>query len=188
MTFIPTVLDKDRIRLFVSPSFSTLNFEASVDGIPGLNSRAVSTTVELREGQWLAIAGLIQDQQAGSKAGVPLAGDIPILNAVFSNKDIKREETELVVLVSPELVHPMEPEEAPAILPGMDVTEPGDWQFYLFGRIEGPPWCDHRSTVFPKHRDHVWWANRKAHREARAAVRCQKSEQFFIHGPHGFSN
>ena len=77
LTFVPTVLDKDRIRLFVAPSVSALNRENTVDGIPGLDSRAVSTTVDLREGQWLAIAGLIQDQQAGQNTRVPLAGDIP---------------------------------------------------------------------------------------------------------------
>ena len=83
LTFTPTVLDKDRIRLNVMPSFSTLNNELSVDGIPGLNSRAVMTTVDLREGQWLAIAGLIQDQQGGSKSRVPFIGDIPYLGIPF---------------------------------------------------------------------------------------------------------
>ena len=97
----------------MAPTFSSLNAANTVNGIPGLNTRAVTTTVELREGQWLAIAGLIQDQQTGSKSGVPWLGDIPYLDFFFSNRSVQRDETELLVLVSPELVHPLEPEEAP---------------------------------------------------------------------------
>ena len=100
---------------------------------------------------------------------------------------MRREETELIVLVSPELVHPMEAEEAPAILPGMEVTEPGDWQLFLFGRIEGAPNCDHRSTVYPIYRDRIWAANCEAHAEAKAVIHYQRAEKHYIHGPHGFS-
>jgi len=92
VNFTPTVIDKDRIRLQVAPSVSALN-GTSVNGIPGLDTRAVFTTVDLREGQWLAIAGLIQDEQQGSKARVPFVGDIPILDAVFSRKIVQRDET-----------------------------------------------------------------------------------------------
>jgi pilus assembly protein CpaC len=184
--FIPTIIDKDRIRLNVTPSFSTINQDIQVDGIPGLNSRAVSTTVDLREGQWLAIAGLLQDQQSGSKVRVPLIGDIPILDAVFSRKSSKREETELVILVSPELVHPLEAEEVPLILPGMEVTEPDDWGFFLYGYYEGVPSCHHRSTVSPiecrmkKPSDGAVY-------EAKSCVGYQDSEQYYLYGAHGFS-
>jgi pilus assembly protein CpaC len=188
LAFTPTILDKDRIRLRVAPSFSTLNQDNAVNGIPGLNSRAVITTVDLREGQWLAIAGLIQDQQAGSKTRVPLAGDIPILDTIFSRKEIKREETELIVLVSPELVHPLEPEQMPLMLPGMEVTEPGDWQFFLFGRWEGNPRCDHRSTVIPNYRRDVWYAKHDAIRDVKLQRKFQDSEANFVVGPHGFSD
>jgi hypothetical protein len=82
----------------------------------------------------------------------------------------------------------MEPEEVPAILPGMEVTEPGDWQFFLFGRTEGPPGCNHRSTVFPIYRDHIWAANVQACRDAKAISHYQHAEQYFVHGPHGFSD
>ena len=79
-----------------------------MDGIPGLNLRGVTTTVDLREGQWLAIAGLIQDEQSGSRTRVPFIGDIPWIGAAFGSQTSERRETELVILVSPELVHPME--------------------------------------------------------------------------------
>jgi pilus assembly protein CpaC len=188
LTFTPTIIDKDRIRLFVAPSFSTTNSSNTVDGIPGLDSRAVTTTVVLREGQWLAIGGLLQDQQAGSKARVPLLGDIPIVGTIFSRKSIKREETELLILVSPELVHPLEGEEVPLILPGMEVTEPTNLDFFFLGRYEGRPNCDHRSTVWPIYRDHLHLAQRQAMREARNQIRYQDCEQHYIHGSHGFTD
>jgi pilus assembly protein CpaC len=187
LAFTPTILDKDRIRLRVAPSFSTLNTDIAVNGIPGLNSRSVITTVDLREGQWLAIAGLIQDQQNGTKTKVPLLGDIPVVDTLFSNRSVKREETELLVLVSPELVHPLEPEQMPLIVPGMEVTEPGDWQLFLFGRIEGTPGCFYRSTVSPQYRREVWYAKRDAIRQVKMQHRFQECEDNFVVGPHGFS-
>lgn len=187
VAFTPTIIDKDRFRLRVAPSFSTINADNTVNGIPGLNSRSVVTTVDLREGQWLAIAGLIQDQQAGSKVRAPLLGDIPIVDALFSKKEMKREETELIVLVSPELVTPLEVEQTPLVLPGMDVTEPTDWAFYLFGFIEGNPNCHHRSTVVPNFRRDIWYARHQAVRDVKMEKRFQQSEAQYVHGPHGFS-
>lgn len=78
VTFTPTVLDKDRIRLQVIPTFSTVNPNIAVNGILGLDTRTVSTTVDLREGQVLAIAGLIQEQQRGDVARLPVIGSIPL--------------------------------------------------------------------------------------------------------------
>lgn len=178
VVFTPTVLDKDRIRLQVAPSVSALNSNNSVNGIPGLNTRAVSTTVDLREGQWLAIAGLIQDEQVGSKVRVPGLGDIPIVDSVFSRKSVKRDETELIILVSPELIHPMEQDEAPTILPGMDVTEPGDWQFFLWGNYEGNVCSEHRSTV---------WNLRMRRGLVGAAQNYEDCQRYFINGDFGYS-
>jgi pilus assembly protein CpaC len=184
LMFTPTVLDKDRIRLHVTPSISSLNAENAVDGIPGLDTRAVSTTVDLRTGQWLAIAGLLQDQQAGSKSRVPLLGDVPVLDSFFSKREVRREETELIVLVSPELVHPLEMEEAPRILPGMEVTEPGNAAFFLSGSIEGRPNCHHRSTVWPNvQREALRW-----HLGGKHHVNYLQSESYYIQGDHGFSH
>jgi len=183
LVFTPTVLDKDRIRLQVAPSFSSLNKENSVDGIPGLDTRAVATTVDLRQGQWLAIAGLIQDQQEGSKSRAPGLGDVPIIDLLFSKRKVKRDETELLVLVSPELVHPLEAEEAPLVLPGMEVTEPGDWAFFLGGDFEGRPSCEHRSTAWPANSRQRGYDRRDAKREAR----YQRTEDRYIQGSHGFS-
>lgn len=144
LSFLPTILDKDRIRLEISPSFSQVDAGLSVGGTPGITDRSVETTVEMREGQTLAIAGLLEDTM---KSGT--AVDLPFLPRVFGKRNTSREETELIILVTPELIHPMEPEAVPP-LPGFDVTEPTDHQFYLGGRIEGLPTHEHRSTVWPR--------------------------------------
>jgi pilus assembly protein CpaC len=193
LAFTPTVMDKDRIRLQVSPSFSTLNAANAVDGIPGLDTRAVATTVDLREGQWLAIAGLMQDQQGGSKVRVPFLGDIPVLGAMFMREEVKREETELVVLVSPELEHPLEANQVPLLLPGMEVTEPTDKAFYCLQQIEGHPDVHHRSTVWPAYRDRIREANHRAVGEAHQSRPFKnhslyyQNQQYYMCGPQGFS-
>jgi pilus assembly protein CpaC len=178
--FTPTVLDKDRIRLQVAPTFSTVNSDIAVNGILGLDTRTASTTVDLREGQVLAIAGLIQEQQRGDISRLPVLGNIPLLNAITANRKITRDETELVILVSPELVHPLEPEQAPPILPGMEVTEPNDLDFYIFGDIEGRPELHHRSTVWPLYRSRL--------KRAGGVETVRECEDYYIQGDAGFSH
>ena len=179
--FTPTVLDHDRIRLQVTPTFSTLNKNNAVNGIFGLDTRSVNTTVDLREGQVLALAGLLQEEQRGENVRVPGLGDVPLLRHIFSSKSISRDETELIILVSPELVHPLEAEEAPTLLPGMEVTEPDDVEFFCKGHIEGRPECHHRSTVWPLYRD------RMCHCRKKLDSGVQQSDNYYINGPHGFS-
>lgn len=144
ISFLPTIVEKDRIRLQVSPEFSQINSDLSVGGTPGLNVRAATTTVEMREGQTLAIAGLLEDTYKATNVG-----DLPGLAKIFGRRDTSRSETELIILVTPELVHPLEPEEVPP-LPGFDVTEPTAWEFFGHGMIEGNPTRDYRSTVWPR--------------------------------------
>lgn len=182
LSFTPTVLDKDRIRLIVAPTFSTLNTTNTVNGVFGLDTRSVTTTVELREGQVLAIAGLLQEQQRGDESRVPGFGDVGLLKPLFQNKSLTRDETELIVLVSPELVHPMDPDQAPAILPGMEMTEPDDIDFFLYGHIEGRPECHHRSTVWPLYRDRLHKCS-----EGQTGNNYQHTDEYYIYGPHGYS-
>lgn len=187
LAFTPTVLDKDRIRLQVTPSFSNINNNNSVGGIFGLDTRAVATTVDLREGQWLAIAGLIQDQQDGSTGRIPYAGTIPLVGTLFRNQNIQRDETELVVLVSPELVHPLDAKQVPLLLPGMEVTEPTDHEFYWHAQIEGDPNVHHRSTVWYNYHHRMQHAQREALRMAKQQARFERNQSYYINGPHGFS-
>lgn len=144
ISFMPTIVDKDRIRLQVSPEFSKINTDLAVNGTPGLQVRAVTTTVEMREGQTLAIAGLLDESLSSDRSS-----NIPWLERLVGSRDTTRNETELIILVTPELVHPMEPEEVPP-LPGFDVTEPTNKEFYYHGRLEGHPAREHRSTIWPR--------------------------------------
>ncbi|MDA7951129.1 MAG: pilus assembly protein N-terminal domain-containing protein, partial [Pirellulaceae bacterium] len=144
VNFMPTVIDKDRIRLEVSPEFSQINRDNAVAGTPGFDVRAVSTTVEMREGQTLAIAGLLEDNMKATTVS-----DLPILTQIFGKRDVTRDETELVIIITPELVQPMEPEGVPP-LPGFDVTEPNNSEFFLQNRLEGIPTRNYRSTVYPR--------------------------------------
>jgi len=188
LSFTPTVLDKDHVRLQVAPTVSEINNSTSVGGVPGLNVESVYTTVDLREGQWLAIAGLIQDKQDSSKVRVPFLGDIPVIDLFFSRRSVARDETELVILVSPELVHPLEPEQVPMVLPGMEVTEPTDCQFFVLGRYEGRPDVHHRSTVWPPYQWDSWDAQMHAIWASKRSVGYQRSSEYYMNGPCGFTN
>jgi len=144
ITFLPTVIDKDHVRLEVAPEFSQIDSELSTDAGFGLSTRAVTTTVEMREGQTLAIAGLLDDSMKADTQG-----DLPFLAKILGAREVSRNETELIILVTPELVHPVEPEAVPP-LPGFDVTEPTNKEFFLHGHIEGRPTHEYRSTVWPR--------------------------------------
>jgi pilus assembly protein CpaC len=181
--FTPTVLDKDRIRLRVAPTFSSLNSANTVNGIPGLSTRSVFTTVDMREGQWLAVAGLIEDQQQGSKLRVPGIGDIPIGGALFGKNSIKRDETELLILVSPQLVHPLDADSVPPILPGMDVLEPDNHEFFIGNQIESTNGANFRSTVWPT--EHA--QNKQSRHNVKCGARYCEAQDFYIQTPHGFA-
>jgi len=189
LEFTPTVVDKDLIRLEVSPSFSTLNNDATVAGIPGLNRRSVDTTVELREGQWLAVAGLIQDEQGVQKTRLPYVSDVPFVGGLFSRRDTSRFETELIVLVSPELIHPLEPEQVPLLLPGMEVTDPTDDDFFLRRQTEGYRGFDHRSTLWTEMQTHRRGVveSQSLDQVTSRARREMQVQQSYISGPCGLS-
>ncbi len=182
LRFTPTVLDKDRIRLQVAPTFSSLNNDNAVNGIPGLNTRSVFTTVDMREGQWLAIAGLVLDQQNGSRQRVPFLGDLPGGHLIFGKNEIKRDETELLILVSPQLVHPLDADCPPPLLPGMEVKEPTNAAFFLHGLTEGRSDQDHRSTALPAQRTAVRQGVKQSQQQNR-----QATQKFFLTSPHGLS-
>lgn len=180
LNFLPTVLDKDRIRLEVTPTFSTLNKANAVGGVFGLDTRSANTVVDLREGQVFAIAGLLQEQQRGDSARLPYIGDWKLFNLLTDSRSISRDETELIILVTPELVHALEPNQVPSILPGMEVTEPTDHDFFFHGNVEGRPNAHHRSTVWPLYKKRLKQAGYSEFQSV------QKSEEFYIQGDHGF--
>jgi len=148
--FTPYIVDRDRIRLRVRGQVSARDDEesANINGtnVPGTNTREFFTTVELRDGQTLAMAGLIQTTLVGDAQRVPFLGDLPVVGTLFTNKNNSATEQELVVLVTPELAHPLEKCDVPP-LPGADVFEPTDHEFYLGNRMESRRMQDFRSPV-----------------------------------------
>lgn len=197
LAFTPTVIDKDMIRLQVNPSFSSINTDTTVNGIPGLDRRMVDTTVDLREGQWLAIAGLIQDEQGGNRTKLPYISRLPVIGGLFGKRDVSRQETELIVLVSPQLVHPLEAEQVPLILPGMEVTDPTDDDFFRRRLIEGYSGFDHRSTVHAEQDAQRLAFDRASKKMRRCSRGCQgecgcdsapiELQNQYLLGPSGFS-
>ena len=90
--------------------------------------------MELREGQTFAIGGLLSRQELTNVSRIPLLGDIPYVGPkLFQSKNASEVETELLVLVSPEIVRPMEPDEVPP-LPGFNHTHPNDYDLWHLGR------------------------------------------------------
>ncbi|MCS6977852.1 MAG: pilus assembly protein N-terminal domain-containing protein [Gemmatales bacterium] len=175
LSFTPYITDRDRIRITVSANVSTRDVGAGsiIAGaaVPGLTTRTFMTTVELREGQTLAIAGLIQNNLGANADRIPLLGDLPIFGNLWKFDRLTAGEQELVVLITPELVHPLEPKEVPP-LPGSDLFEPGDLEFYVLGRLESRRSYDYRSPVMNDL--HRMW-------------RYRQCENLYILGPHGHS-
>jgi pilus assembly protein CpaC len=177
LQFTPLVTDKDRIRLTVNAEVSTRDLQTAQTNINGANvpsliTRNFNTTVELREGQTLAVAGLIQTNFGANADRVPFFGDLPWVGQFAGFNRTTSGEQELIVLITPELVHPLEGREVTA-LPGSDVIEPGDLEFYLRNRLEGRRDYDYRAS---------------ARTDWDRMVRYRKCEQIFISGPFGHSD
>jgi pilus assembly protein CpaC len=134
LRFVPVVLGDGRIRLKVAPEVSDLDFTTAVriNGfvVPGLTSRKMETSVELGEGQTLAIAGLLNNTVTSSKDVTPLLGDLPVVGTLFRSVRYQRKETELVVLVTPRLVAGMNPDQVP-LVPGENWNHPDELDMIL---------------------------------------------------------
>ena len=135
----PTIIDRDLIRLQIAPEFSQVNNANAVGGIPGVDSRRVQTTVELREGQTIALAGLYSHQARAETNRIPWLGELPLIGpTLFNAKDATQDETELLITVTPQIVRPVDEDEVPPV-PGFEVTHPNDTELYRYGMTEGPP-------------------------------------------------
>lgn len=153
LNFTPYITDRDRIRLVLNADVTGLDLDTNrvnnnIGGfsVPYLRQRRVDTTVEMREGQTLAVAGLIQNTASGESTRVPFFGDLPVLGNLFGVNRVSAGEQELVILVTPELVHPLDCKDR-LPLPGQDLFEPTDCEFYILGRIEGHRQADYRSPI-----------------------------------------
>jgi pilus assembly protein CpaC len=139
LAFVPTVLSRGTINLRVEPSVSELDFANAVTiagtRIPSLTKRDARTTVELRDGQSFAIAGLLQTRNRQDISQLPWVGSVPVLGTLFRSSSYQQEETDLVIIVTPRLVAP--------IVPGQKIASPldsrlpaNDVDFFLNGQVE----------------------------------------------------
>jgi pilus assembly protein CpaC len=103
--------------------------------VPSLTKRSANATVELRDGQTIGIAGLLNENMREVITKFPGLGDIPILGHLFRSQEFVKGETELVILVTPHLAKPLSPDDIK--LPTDNFVEPTDADFYFWGRLEG---------------------------------------------------
>ena len=117
LNFKPTIIDEDHIRLELEPEVSTIDFANGVrfQGfvVPALRTRRARTGVELRDGQSFALAGLLDNSETRSLSKVPVLGDIPILGNLFKSTQFQKQETELVFIVTADLVKPVNRDDLP---------------------------------------------------------------------------
>jgi pilus assembly protein CpaC len=118
LAFTPTIAG-DVIRLKVEPEVSSLDFNNGITlqgfRIPALLTRRAQTDVELRDGQSFAIAGLLNNISQEDRAAIPILSKLPIIGALFKSKADRAERTELMVLITPRLVRPLDPDEVPPL-------------------------------------------------------------------------
>jgi pilus assembly protein CpaC len=123
LNFKPTIIDEDHIRLELEPEVSTIDFANGVrfNGfiIPALRTRRARTGVELRDGQSFALAGLLDNNETRSLSKIPVIGDIPILGNLFKSTSFQKQETELMFIITADLVKPVNSDELPH-LKGVD--------------------------------------------------------------------
>ena len=139
LSFTPTVLSPDKISIKVVPEVSELDFSTAIQTqgfvVPGTTTRRISTVVELADGQSFAIAGLLRETVVDSLSKYPLLGNIPILGALFRSRSFQKRETELIIVITPRLVKPLDM--AKQTLPTDFYIEPSDTDLYLLGLMQG---------------------------------------------------
>ncbi len=177
LTFLPEILENDVIRLDVEPVISQLNFAqgttVGTGQVPSITERSARTVVEMREGQTLAIAGLLQAVTNATTTRVPGLGDLPIVGSWFSANTTEIVEYETIVLVTPELVAPLDRKDVTEH-PGDRVFQPNDAEFYFLGRIEGKLGREFRAT--------------KGEQDPLNLMKHFQSEQQWVVGPHGHAD
>jgi pilus assembly protein CpaC len=134
-TFTPTITPRGTIRLKVNPEVSSLDIAHGVTvsgfSVPAISTRRVTTEIELQDGQSFAIAGLLSNQVVESMSKIPGLGSLPVLGKLFQSRSVSKSNTELLVVVTPELVRPV-----PA---GIEVTGPQMPKPFLKGAPAAAP-------------------------------------------------
>jgi pilus assembly protein CpaC len=141
LNFTPVVVDGNIINLTINASVSsidsTTSLEANGFSINAFRRRETSTTVEMRDGESFAIAGLLQDDFRDLNGQVPWLGDVPIIGALFRSAEYQRSQSELVIIVTPHLVTPVQGEAL--ALPTDRVRIPTERELFLLGDVAGRP-------------------------------------------------
>ncbi len=141
LAFTPTVLAGQIIRLHVMSEVSdAVPGDTIAGGLPVFSfiTRRVESTVECGNGQTFAMAGLLNETVRAVARKLPGLGDMPVLGALFSSVEYQKNNTELVVLVTPQLVEPLDPQQVPPP-PGSLMTAPNDYELFALGQLEGVP-------------------------------------------------
>ncbi len=140
LNFTPTVVGKETISLQVEPEISNPDYSLSIFAggvsVPGLKTRRGSTTLQLKDGQTFIMAGLLKEESSTRTSKIPFLGDIPIIGMLFTNKEVQKNETELVIVVTPRLVKALNKEDVPPLpCEGMQ-NDLSDIDFFLFNNLE----------------------------------------------------
>ena len=138
LAFTPTILKDGMVNLVVSPEVSSIDLTNAVVNnglrIPGIKVRRAKTTIELRDGESFTIAGLLKDIDEKDIRQYPWVGDVPVLGALFRSTSYQREQSELVIVVTPHLVTPRR---GPTATPADHYVPPSDFELFLFGAMSG---------------------------------------------------
>jgi len=159
LRFTPIVSSDGLITLKVAPSVSDITDFVEIPGVgrqPVLSSRTLDSMVQLRDGQTLAMAGLLLDNMSEVASKVPVLGDIPILGALFRSTSFQQKKTDLLIAVTPHLVNPVQ--EGKISFPGEFLKPPNRFEFYLEGRLEGRRSAEDPSLLS----SHVFSANKSS--------------------------
>jgi pilus assembly protein CpaC len=138
LAFTPTILQDGLINMVVNPEVSAIDPTTSVQvgdiSVPGLKVRRAHTTVELRDGESFTVAGLLSDDYQNSISQFPFIGDLPVIGSLFRSTGYQRDQTELVIVVTPHLVTPRK---GSAATPADSFVPPSDLELFLLGAQRG---------------------------------------------------
>ncbi|MBN2325608.1 MAG: hypothetical protein JXR73_00545, partial [Candidatus Omnitrophica bacterium] len=133
--FTPTIVEGETIHLIVAPEVSELDFANSVQtsavSVPALTMRRAKTTVQMESGQTFAIAGLIRERRSKTNTKVPVIGDVPLLGNLFRGSGEEISETELLIMVTPYIIKPLQSNEqtiVPKDMPTVDELYEFNWK------------------------------------------------------------
>ncbi|RQR37275.1 type II and III secretion system protein family protein [Burkholderia sp. Bp9142] len=144
LKFTPTVLGNGRISLKVAPEVSELSqtgvtlSATNIGGtsiLPLITTRRASTTVQMSDGESFAIGGLIKDNASGALKAIPGVGEVPVLGALFRSTSFQQDRTELIFVITPHLVRPLQTADVP--LPTDSFSKPNEVDVYATGNMEG---------------------------------------------------